>query len=220
MTSSSVSLHHIKYFSNKEPWEYANEYLETLCEKCHNERHNISKAHEHNIDFSPSETQVELEKIQQSLMLKMNGILRNLLIADCEIGENFIIEYLAPTEIEKVKAVILNDSMRKECFLSAGRAQAYNILHTRYGRYAYLEHLDELDFLIAEYVGERSSEELLNEEVRQTFNLLKLRAYKEISNDYFESFSDILPDEFERLSRITMIINPFVVASKTYNLNI
>lgn len=36
-----MHVHHIKYLSNLEPWEYENEYLATYCELCHNTEHLI-----------------------------------------------------------------------------------------------------------------------------------------------------------------------------------
>lgn len=32
---STLAVHHKKYVSGKEPWDYKNEFLITLCEKCH-----------------------------------------------------------------------------------------------------------------------------------------------------------------------------------------
>lgn len=37
-----LHVHHIKYDNNLEPWEYPDEYLITLCNKCHEEFHNIT----------------------------------------------------------------------------------------------------------------------------------------------------------------------------------
>lgn len=37
----TMHVHHIKYLSNLEPWEYENEYLATYCELCHNTEHLI-----------------------------------------------------------------------------------------------------------------------------------------------------------------------------------
>jgi hypothetical protein len=34
-TSSTLHIHHRRYISNTEPWEYSNELLVTLCERCH-----------------------------------------------------------------------------------------------------------------------------------------------------------------------------------------
>ena len=31
----SLHVHHRKYLPDKEPWDYENKYLETLCERCH-----------------------------------------------------------------------------------------------------------------------------------------------------------------------------------------
>ncbi len=31
----SLNVHHLKYIKGREPWEYSDKYLVTLCEKCH-----------------------------------------------------------------------------------------------------------------------------------------------------------------------------------------
>lgn len=31
----NLQIHHLRYFSNTEPWDYPNELLQTLCEVCH-----------------------------------------------------------------------------------------------------------------------------------------------------------------------------------------
>jgi hypothetical protein len=36
---SELNVHHKIYFKDKKVWEYDNEYLETLCDKCHSEAH-------------------------------------------------------------------------------------------------------------------------------------------------------------------------------------
>lgn len=36
-----LEVHHIKYISGREPWEYPSNYLVTLCEKCHREVHGL-----------------------------------------------------------------------------------------------------------------------------------------------------------------------------------
>jgi len=37
-----LEVHHIVYFRKREPWEYEDEYLVTLCEKCHNATRSIN----------------------------------------------------------------------------------------------------------------------------------------------------------------------------------
>jgi len=37
----TLHVHHVKYYKYTEPWEINNEYLFTLCEKCHNNVHAI-----------------------------------------------------------------------------------------------------------------------------------------------------------------------------------
>jgi len=34
-TKETLNIHHIKYIKDKEPWDYPNELLTTLCEDCH-----------------------------------------------------------------------------------------------------------------------------------------------------------------------------------------
>ena len=34
-----LEVHHIKYISGREPWEYSSDYLITLCSRCHREIH-------------------------------------------------------------------------------------------------------------------------------------------------------------------------------------
>jgi hypothetical protein len=34
-STTTLCVHHLKYFKNKEPWDYDNKYLETLCIECH-----------------------------------------------------------------------------------------------------------------------------------------------------------------------------------------
>jgi len=36
---STLVVHHKKYITNKEPWDYDNEYLITICEDCHDSIH-------------------------------------------------------------------------------------------------------------------------------------------------------------------------------------
>jgi hypothetical protein len=38
--SATLNVHHRYYLNNKEPWEYPNEALITLCEDCHNDEKN------------------------------------------------------------------------------------------------------------------------------------------------------------------------------------
>lgn len=35
-TESTLSVHHLRYIPNREPWDYPNDLLLTLCENCHN----------------------------------------------------------------------------------------------------------------------------------------------------------------------------------------
>ena len=35
----ALTVHHLYYEPNKKPWEYDNEAMVTLCEKCHNSLH-------------------------------------------------------------------------------------------------------------------------------------------------------------------------------------
>lgn len=41
----TLEVHHIKYISGREPWEYPSDYLITLCSRCHR--------HIHNKDYEP-----------------------------------------------------------------------------------------------------------------------------------------------------------------------
>jgi len=43
-TGEKLNVHHIIYLENKEPWEYDDNYLITLCEFCH------AKEHAHNVN--------------------------------------------------------------------------------------------------------------------------------------------------------------------------
>ena len=38
-TSDDLHVHHIQYIAGRKPWEYDDEDLITLCEKCHKKRH-------------------------------------------------------------------------------------------------------------------------------------------------------------------------------------
>ena len=40
-TSSTLVVHHRSYLAGREPWDYSNEYLVTLCELCHSEEHDL-----------------------------------------------------------------------------------------------------------------------------------------------------------------------------------
>lgn len=40
-TDRTLHVHHLKYFPNKDPWEYDLHYLITYCEKCHQTEHLI-----------------------------------------------------------------------------------------------------------------------------------------------------------------------------------
>jgi hypothetical protein len=37
--SSTLHVHHLRYIEDKEPWEYDDEWLVTLCEGCHHDAH-------------------------------------------------------------------------------------------------------------------------------------------------------------------------------------
>ena len=45
-TESTLNVHHRIYSKNKEPWDYDNKYLLTLCEECHAEEKNQRKEEE------------------------------------------------------------------------------------------------------------------------------------------------------------------------------
>lgn len=38
---SHLHVHHLQYLRFKDPWEYDNDYLITLCNKCHNEEEKL-----------------------------------------------------------------------------------------------------------------------------------------------------------------------------------
>ena len=38
-TTDELNVHHIQYIAGRKPWEYDDEDLITLCEKCHKKRH-------------------------------------------------------------------------------------------------------------------------------------------------------------------------------------
>lgn len=42
-TKSTLHVHHLKYVKGKKPWEYAKKDLITLCEKCHEAKHEERK---------------------------------------------------------------------------------------------------------------------------------------------------------------------------------
>jgi hypothetical protein len=48
-TESTLNVHHHYYENNKEPWEYPNESLITLCENCHENETNERKVYENNL---------------------------------------------------------------------------------------------------------------------------------------------------------------------------
>jgi 5-methylcytosine-specific restriction endonuclease McrA len=49
--STTLHIHHKEYIKNREPWEYNDEYLETLCAVCHSQEHELivipERKHEH-----------------------------------------------------------------------------------------------------------------------------------------------------------------------------
>jgi hypothetical protein len=39
---TTLNVHHLKYVYGRDPWEYQDDQLETLCENCHKKEHGIS----------------------------------------------------------------------------------------------------------------------------------------------------------------------------------
>lgn len=78
ITNVVLHVHHKIYFHNKNPWEYPDNYLETLCVKCHEEVHKTIKIKSISIDEkikTPSKSKAEkiknrLEKLESQLSLK------------------------------------------------------------------------------------------------------------------------------------------------------
>lgn len=42
-SKNSLHVHHKKYFSGRNPWQYSNNDLITLCRNCHEEEHLVNK---------------------------------------------------------------------------------------------------------------------------------------------------------------------------------
>lgn len=53
-TESTLNVHHKKYDFNKNPWDYNDSNLITLCENCHKEKHKLKKWLKDKIDFMPN----------------------------------------------------------------------------------------------------------------------------------------------------------------------
>ncbi|MEK6880250.1 MAG: hypothetical protein AABY22_11605, partial [Nanoarchaeota archaeon] len=47
--TKTLHVHHLDYINGKEPWDYPNEYLLTLCEKCHEDVKQERQLFENNI---------------------------------------------------------------------------------------------------------------------------------------------------------------------------
>jgi 5-methylcytosine-specific restriction endonuclease McrA len=52
-----LHVHHIKYISNKEPWEYPPSYVITLCKRCHENIHGLPN------ERDPYVTKVSIKQI-------------------------------------------------------------------------------------------------------------------------------------------------------------
>ena len=46
VTDQTLHVHHIKYFPNRDPWDYPKINLVTLCDACHEAEHNIREGAE------------------------------------------------------------------------------------------------------------------------------------------------------------------------------
>ena len=57
---STLNVHHIIYINGKEPWDYDNNFLITLCEKCHEIEHAFMKE---NIPQQISESLVRMSNL-------------------------------------------------------------------------------------------------------------------------------------------------------------
>ena len=42
-SESTLNVHHILYVKKVEPWDYPDEFIVTLCEKCHSETHDVQQ---------------------------------------------------------------------------------------------------------------------------------------------------------------------------------
>jgi hypothetical protein len=41
--TETLNVHHVRYIKGREPWEYENDLLKTLCESCHKETHEFKE---------------------------------------------------------------------------------------------------------------------------------------------------------------------------------
>jgi len=62
-TEETLNVHHKQYFKNKDPWDYEDKDLMTLCEVCHSETSDLAKA----ISIACSEYPWEMKEVQNAL---------------------------------------------------------------------------------------------------------------------------------------------------------
>lgn len=68
---SMLSVHHYYYINGREPWEYQNESLKTLCEHCHEEYHKLMPIAINNLIATIKQTRIhplDLQMLSQAIL--------------------------------------------------------------------------------------------------------------------------------------------------------
>lgn len=63
-SKSTLNVHHKKYIYGRDPWEYDNKYLVTLCDRCHDKYHKYWKDCENNLIDTLKNTSMQYYDLQ------------------------------------------------------------------------------------------------------------------------------------------------------------
>jgi hypothetical protein len=107
-TTVTLQVHHKKYVYGREPWEYDNKELETLCENCHRGEHNIAPVH---VSVAVEQFQYEgLYKVQDPVLVTLDGYISD----------------LQNTLKDPISDELMEDVMKNIMFLQAKRKELVN----------------------------------------------------------------------------------------------
>lgn len=108
-TDLPLNIHHIKYISGKDPWEYEEHFLITYCEVCHETEHLIgTQIHESLIDIIKANPPLIQPMSQLCILCEKFGPFRDALRKF--LAENLMIylqEMKNQTNVEKTSVPIL-----------------------------------------------------------------------------------------------------------------
>lgn len=80
-SKTSLTVHHKRYISGKNPWQYSNKDLITLCRTCHEIEHSVNKIKTYHTKQKNKISRIErmvleLSKEDKMLQLKYDKVLR------------------------------------------------------------------------------------------------------------------------------------------------